>query len=151
VADQAAQGVDQLRERVRALSEALAELMGAVETTLPDDSRGGAMSERLTGAREVLAERRRVEAAAEGAEPIAAALMRGDRVWTALRECESGSESLLTLAALSDDDLRGALLSRLWQENSARLPSEEFSRWSGELREFVGWSAEEDPGQSPSS
>ena len=149
--DERSQG-EVLRERVHALSEALAELIGAVETSLPEDSREAAVSKRLSGARDALTENPPSgQHAAADDESVAAALMRGDRVWAALRESESGSESLLTLAALSEDDLRGALLSRLWLENSTRLPADEFARWSGELREFVGWSSDEDDAQPPSS
>ena len=140
-----------LRERVHALSEALAELIGAVETTLPEDAREGAVSKRLSGARDALTDHRPPPGPEAAEDPVAAALMRGDRVWAALRESASGSESLLTLTALSEDDLRGALLSRLWLENSTRLPTEEFARWCGELREFVRWSSDEDAAQPPSS
>ena len=156
--DHSSQGAEGLRERVDALSDALSELIGAVESTLPPDARERAVSERLDGAREALTEpgsadgdARRAGRGVEGSEPIAEALMRGDRVWTALVSSESAAETLLTLSAVGEDDLRAALLSRVWLERSSRLPDHRFAEWSESLREFVGWSSEEDGPQSPSS
>jgi hypothetical protein len=70
--------------------------------------------------------------------------MAGDRVWRSLEAAGSGTECLLTLAALSPDELRAAVLSRLWAELATRLPERSFADWSSELRRFSDWSAPAD-------
>jgi hypothetical protein len=68
----------------------------------------------------------------------------GARTWTAVEEAHNGREAALTIAALSLDELKAALLAAADARVTATRRAEEAEKWKTALAEFSDWDHPED-------